>query len=452
MTHDPSLTKQINKSLDVSWKEGIPASVMLGITDYYVTPFGLFLGATTQQIGFLVAIPQLLASISQVFAAHFVRRVGSRLRFLVQMAFFQAALLIPMALLSIIPLGYEINLLILLMIAFRVLGNLIATAWGSLVSDYLPPQKRGHYFGWRAQVVGIAAFGSVALAGIILYFMKSINPGLGFLIIFLGAALCRFSSVWLLTKMVDLPLHHSPEFDFSFFDFMKRFRESNFVKFVLYVGSITFATFISAPYISVFILRDIRLDYLSYMAIQISSVISSLIAFPIWGKHADLVGNARILKTTSLIIPVIPILWILSPLFSYHLAYLMLIEMCAGFVWGGFNLCATNFIYDAVSPEKRVRCLGYFNLINGTCLFAGATIGGFLATILPPLWGWSLLSLFLLSSLLRAAAHFLVSGQFKEVRDSTRKISSLRLFFSVVGIRPLEGLNREWNFFPPSGE
>jgi hypothetical protein len=247
--------------------------------------------------------------------------------------------------------------------------------------------------------------------------------------------------------MVDLPFKPTTESEFTFLMFLGRFKESNFVKFVLYVSSITFATHLAAPYFSVYLLRDLRFSYLGYMSVHLAAVASGLVAFPIWGKHADVVGNAKILKITSLLIPLIPLLWLVSKRF----VYLTGVEFFAGFVWGGFNLCTTNFIYDAVSPEKRVRCLGYFNLINGMAIFGGASLGGFLADRLPLLWGFSFLSLFLLSGLLRFLAHFFLSRHFREVRESARKVSSVRLFFSVVGIRPLAGLNREWNVFPSLG-
>lgn len=64
---------EIRKSLDASWKEGIPAAVMLGIIDYYLVPYGLFLGASVQEIGFLVALPFLLAALSQLPAVSVVR-------------------------------------------------------------------------------------------------------------------------------------------------------------------------------------------------------------------------------------------------------------------------------------------------------------------------------------------------------------------------------------------
>ena len=85
------------KSLDISWKEGIAASVMLAAADEYLIPLGLFLGATPMDIGFLVAVPHLLGSLSQFFAVRAVDFVGSRLRFLVRATFLQALFLLPLA-------------------------------------------------------------------------------------------------------------------------------------------------------------------------------------------------------------------------------------------------------------------------------------------------------------------------------------------------------------------
>ena len=161
--------------------------------------------------------------------------------------------------------------------------------------------------------------------------------------------------------MTDIPLHSTPESDFTFWQFIRRYRESNFVKYLIYVSAIMFSAHLAAPFFSVYMIRDLKFSYLSYMIVHFSGVMAGLLAFPIWGKHADLLGNARILKTTSLLVPLVPVLWFL---FSKYFVPLILLEFFAGFVWGGFNLCAINFIYDVVAPQKRVRCLSYFNLIN----------------------------------------------------------------------------------------
>lgn len=429
------------KSLAISWKEGIAASTMQSLFDEYLIPLGLFLGATPMDIGFLVAIPHLLSSFSQFFAIRIIDFLGSRLRFLINATIMQGLILIPIAFFALFSFPTRILALIIFVTAFRILANLIATVWGSLASDYLSPEDRGKYFGWRSRIVGFAGLGAMILGGILLNAFKAFSTRTGFFILFLITVLARLVSAKLMSAMQDISYQQKPEDVFTFFMFLRRFRQSNFVKFVLYATSITFATYLAAPYFSVYMLQDLHFSYLMYMIIHFGGLVSSLVSFPIWGKHADAVGNAKVLKTTSLLIPLIPLLWT----FSTNLSYLFCVEIFSGFVWGGFNLCALNFIFDAVSPGKRVRCLGYYSFINGIATFLGASLGGYLAERLPHFSGSRILALFLLSGILRFLCHFVLSKRFHEVRTTTKKVSSVELFFSVVGIRPLLEKSRDWN-------
>lgn len=441
---EPFKGKPFFKSLNISWREGIAASVMQASVDEYLIPLGLFLGATPMDIGFLVAVPHLLGSMSQFFAVRIVEMFGSRLRFLVQASFLQALFLLPLAIFPFVLFPSRILALIFAVTLFRVLANLIATVWGGLASDYLAPEERGKYFGWRSRIIGVAGMATTVLAGILLNAFRTISTAAGFAILFGITAAARFISAKFMSQMQDVPEQKNPGDKFTFFMFLRRFRKSNFVKFVFYVASITFATTLAAPYFSVYMLRDLHFSYLTYMFIHMGAVLASLVSFPLWGKHADKIGNAKILKTTSLLIPLIPVLW----LFSSNLVYLFVIEVFAGFVWGGFNLCSLNFIYDAVSPGKRMRCLGYFGFINGVATFMGAGLGGYLAERLPYLNGSRILTLFVISAVLRFLSHFLLSRHFQEVRPEAQKMSSVELFFSVVGLRPLLEKGRDWDILP----
>jgi uncharacterized membrane protein len=80
--------------------------------------------------------------------------------------------------------------------------------------------------------------------------------------------------------------------------------------------------------------------------------------------------------------------------------------------------------------------------MNGAAIFLGASAGGFLATKLPPLQGYSLLALFLVSGICRLFSYLLLFNRFREVRPS-REVSIQELFFSVVGIRPLIGISQD---------
>lgn len=438
--------KALNGSLSACIKEGVAAQIMIGIFDYYLIPLALFLKASMVQIGFLVSVPTLLSSLSQILAIKSVELMGSRKNLITRGTLIQAVLLLPIPFLVLLSIPYRIELLIIFVTIFRVLGSVMGPAWGSIVSDYLPDNLRGQYFGKRAQIVSIAGIVGMGFWGIFLSVTNKISPLAGLFLVFLSAALCRFISSYYMSKLIELPHVVSKEDRFTFWKFIKQLKSSNFVRFVMYVSAVTFATQLSSAYTSVYMLKDLKFDYLSYMSVNLASVLMGLISFPIWGKHADLVGNAKVLKLTSFLIPLMPLLWMItrSPV------GLVIVETFSGFIWGGFNLCNTNFIYDAVSPSKRVQCLCYFNLINGIALFAGASLGGVLANHLPSISKGAspLVTLFLISAICRWLAHFILSTRFREVRAKYHKVKGVKLFASVLGVRPLMGPNTEWQIFP----
>jgi MFS family permease len=428
----------VRESLRASFKDGIFAAFMAGVMDHYATPAALFFGATVQQVGLITALPNLLSSLSQFFSVRVIYWVGGRLKLLVRLVFCQASLILCIALLPLIEISHRVELFLILLILSAVCGGLAGPAWGSLMSDYVPAKKRGQYFGWRSRTVGVVTVGSVIVSGLLLNFFQEISYGTGFLIIFFLAAACRYVSAYFISRMDEPPHRKDPASDFTFVMFVRRFRESNFLKFVVFSGCLTFATYLSAPFFAVFMLRDLQLSYVTYMALQVCASLAGLIALPLWGRHADLVGNVRVLRLSSFLAALIPIFWI----FSQHPAYLMLVQMVSGFAWSGVTLSAGNFIYDAVTPQKRVRCIAYFNVINGGALFLGSSLGGYLASRLPPFFGYRLLSLFALSCLCRLVFYVLLSRSFREVR-AAHEVSIQELFFSVVGIRPLVGPARD---------
>jgi MFS family permease len=428
----------VRESLRASFKDGIVAACMAGVTDQYTTPLALFLGATVQQVGLITAVPNLLSSLSQFFAVRVIYWVGGRLKLLVRLVFSQASLIFLIAILPWLENANRVQLLLSLLILAALCGGLAGPAWGSLMSDYIPSSKRGRYFGWRNRTVGAVALGSAVTSGLILNSFREVSYGAGFFIIFSLAALARYASAYFVKQMDEPPHRRDPASDFTFVMFVARFRESNFLKFVVFSASLTFATYLSAPFFAVFMLRDLQLSYLTYMALQVCSSFASLVALPLWGRHADLVGNVRVLRLSSFFAALIPAFWLLS----HDPAYLMLVQLWGGFAWSGVTLSAANFIYDAVTPQKRVRCIAYFNVINGVALFIGSSLGGFLASRLPPLFGYSLLSLFAVSCGCRIFFYLLLFRSFREVR-AAHEVSIHQLFFSVVGIRPLVGRGRD---------
>jgi MFS family permease len=422
---------KIRSSLRFSFMDGCFAAVMLGFGDTFVAPYAIALRATNFQVGLLSSLPGLVSSIFQLKIADWTEKTG-RKKMMTSWVFAQAsmwALIILMPFIFSGPVPFVIGGVVL----YALFGAFAGPAWLSIMSQYLPGNKRGHYFSWRYSVHGFITLGATFLAGYILYLFPR-ESFYGFTLIFAGAMISRFLSWYYLNRMYEPPLHPKPEAYFSFYDFLSRSRNSNFAKFVFFAGGMSLAVNLAAPFFAVFMLRDLRFDYLSFTIVNTTMTLAMLISFRRWGAYADKHGCIRVISLTSWLIPVIPVLWLVSQ----NIWWLILIQILSGFVWAGFNLAVSNFIFDAVSEEKRVRCISYFNLINGLGVFVGAALGGLLINQLPPVYGHGFFALILISGFLRLAVRMVFMPRLKEVKNVER-ISNLELFFKTTGVKPIVG-------------
>jgi MFS family permease len=421
---------KIRKSLRFSFWDGAFTSCMTGLTAEYFTPYALALQATTSQIGLLAAAPNLASSLVQLKAADITDKLRSRKKTMNIFVLLHTLMLLPVILIPYLFKLQPVYFLILFITLFTCFNAFSIPAWSSLMSEHIPYKSRGRYFGWRNKTLSIVMILGSFLAGFILQVFKR-NTFKGFLLIFSLAFITRIISWYFLSRMYEPVFKVRKEAYFSFLDFVKRIRRSNFARFVVFVASLNFCVYIASPFFSVFMLRDLKFNYLTYTIVVIAVTAAQIFTIDRWGRHADRVGNLKVIRLTSLFIASLPLWWI----FCRHPVYLVFIQVLGGFAWAGFNLCATNFIYDAVTPEKRTRCIAYFNVFTGVAIFLGAFSGGFLVNVLPELFGYRILSLFLLAGILRFIVVFLFSGRISEVR-SIEHITSIVLFFRVVGLRP----------------
>ncbi|HOW36466.1 MAG TPA: MFS transporter [Candidatus Omnitrophota bacterium] len=422
---------KVNQSLRFSVLDGIFASGMVGLTQDYFTPFLLLLGATVRQVGILGALPNLVSALLQVKSADLTAHFESRKKIFSLFVFLQALMLLPMIFVS--SLGSCKPMFFILMVTlFTSFGAFALPPWGSLMSDLVHEHKRGEYFGWRNKVLGILLVAFSFLAGVILHFMKPHDIFSGFSIIFTLAFLCRLASLHFLAKMHEPYLSHKKENSFTLLMFLRRVKESNFAKFVFFVAFFNFSVNLAAPFFAVFMLKDMHFSYLTYTVITATATLMVYLMMGRWGRHADRVGNVKVIRLTAPIIITLPLLWIISQ----NPVFLLFAQIVSGFAWAGFNLCASNFIYDSTTPEKRTRCIAYFNVINGLAICFGALIGGFLVDWLPPFLGYKILTLFWLTSLCRLLVVVFIAPKIKEVRP-VRAVSNIELLSSMVGIHPI---------------
>jgi MFS family permease len=367
----------------------------------------------------------------QLKSADITDRLKSKKTTITTFVFLQAFMLLPMLIISLQK-KTQVASFITLVVLFTSFGAVALPAWASLMSDLVDADKRGRYFGWRNKRLGFILVAASLTAGIILHYTKRIDAFLGFSILFGLAFIFRIVSWYFLTRMYEPQSEGGKGQYFSLFDFLVRLRESNFAKFVVFVAMMNFSVNMVSPFFAVLMLRELRFGYLLYTVITIVATLTIYVTMNRWGRHADRVGNLKIIKFCSPIIAMVPLLWI----FNRNPIFLLFAQTIAGFAWSGFNLCASNYIYDAVSSNKLTRCISYFNVINGLAICAGALLGGLLAQRLPTLFGYRILALCLISSILRFVVALYMLPRLKEVR-SVEKVHNKQLFFSMIGIRSI---------------
>ena len=418
----------------------------MGASETYLGALGVFLGGTPLQVGALATLPPLLGAITQSIGMRLSETAKSRRGLLVWFMRLQATLLLPIACIALLGLQGSSALVALIgiVVAYHMTIGLINPLWGSLVGDLLPPLSRGEFFGVRNKWMAIVTFASVVIAGQTVHlFSKFGLAALGFALIFSIAAVARLASARSFAEVDDVGMHVPHESKFSFWDFVRRARRSNFVKFVFFVSSMNFATAVSGPYFAMYMLQDLKFSYSDYTIVIAVAVLAQFVVLRSWGAMSDQFGNRRILKVCGACVAVNPWMWLLSS--NYW--FVICVQLYSGIFWSGFTLAAANFVFDAVTPPKRARCIAYQSIINGVLVFLGSAIGGALVTEAPlerlgHVGLWSTPSkfcvLFLASGLLRALVMLMLFPAFKEVRQ-VKSIRGHQVIARLISIRPFWG-------------
>jgi MFS family permease len=442
----------LSPSLRAANRDGMAWAVMVGSGENFLNVFAIFLKASPLQLSLLATLPLFIGALFQILGLWSLQLVSSRRTIVVCASMLNALVWAGIATLALFGDGQTAVLFLIVgAVFYHASGNFSAPPWNSLIGDLVPADIRGRYFGLRNRLIGFCTFMAVLVAGQTLDLSERFdNPRLGFVIIFSIACLSRLLSVRYLKQYEDPALEVRREDHFSFWQFVSRTHRSNFARFVMYAAIVNAAVNVSAPFFAVYMLNELHLSYIEFTLVTATNTVTQFLTMQHWGALSDQFGNKRIINVCGVGIALTPILWV----FGSSLPYLFFIQIFAGFVWAGFNLAAVNFIFDAVSPAKRARCVAYQGLVNGLFVLLGSLFGAWFVENVPAsvsmlglTWApySSLYFVFVLSGLVRLFASVALLPLFKEVR-TVQAVRSGELILRITSLRPLAGAT--FSFLP----
>ncbi|TSA05290.1 MAG: MFS transporter [Nitrospiraceae bacterium] len=361
-------------------REGAFQAIMLGGGENYLSAFALLLHASAFQIGLLSALPQLIGTWTQLLSVKALNWVRHRKSIILTGVAGQAFAWLPLLALPLIFPEQGPWLLIACAVAYVAMGHFAIPAWNSLLTDLVDPNRRGAYFGHRARVMTVSSFAALCAAGLILHSAEAWEqPWMGFAVIFLAASVARGVSTAYLARIDESAVPVTREDEFRLLAFLRRERSLNFKRFLMFSGLMHGCVLIAGPYFVVYMLRDLHFSYLEYALWLAAGVIGQFVTLKPWGRLGDRYGNKKVVAATALLVPFLPMLYVLSA----NLYFLLAVNFLGGVIWAGLALGLQNYVFDAVRPEDRAKGVAIWNSVNAVGWFVGAMIGSALAGVLP---------------------------------------------------------------------
>ncbi len=450
MSRGQRLPRPARQALRHSQREAVGSSVMSGVCDNYLGAFAIFLQASTQQVGWVVAIPQLVGAWAQLVSVwlgrHGIRRIGV----ILAGAAFQASMVAVFIGLCAFPGPEPIALLIIAAMLFQAGGHLVQPHWRVLMVSLVPIARRGRYFARRSRITAVTSFVALAAGGLVLHVAAKLGlPAAGFALLFGAALIGRLVSLRLLGTLAAFD--HGATISAPapprtlWRELVTTLSDQAFRRFTLFVALMQGAVAIAGPFFSVHMLRNLGFSYAEFMASLAASIVLQLLTLNSWGYVSDHLGNRIVLVTTALVIPVLPLLWVFSGNFWYILA----VQGLAGLAWGGFTLSSSNYLYDLRPAGSELASFAAVQaVISGLAVFCGAMTGGWLAATLPPMIDLGgvtlglthpLYGVFLVSAALRLAVALWFTPRVAEIRLSQAATVN-QVLYRLARFNPVTGV------------
>lgn len=441
----------IDRALRHSIKDGVAYSIMSGGSETYFSAYALFLKASAPQVAIIASLPQLLGTSAQMLSAWLGYVIGRRRPVMLVGAALQALSFVPLMLAMTIGSDKLMLWLIGAITLYFVGSNIAAPQWTSLMGDLVAERKRGRFFGRRTKLTTLATFCALATAGVVLDIFDRQGWTLwGFVGLFTAAILARLTSLYHLAAMGE-PVTHSRTGQAMLLhrESLHVLRKSGVFHFSSYFALMQFAVGISAPFFSVYMLRELEFSYIQFMANTGMAVLVQFLTLNNWGRIGDAFGNRLVLVVTGSIIPFLPAMWLISPSFWWLLA----LQVLSGLAWGGFSLSASNMLYDFVPAGHRASYSALHSVATAAAAFVGALLGATLVDNLPAmgtLFGSTvspmtpILAVFLVSTLLRMIVAILMLSRIREVRPPRRSLSARNFVYRATRFNAFSGLVYEF--------
>lgn len=366
---EPTLRRTLSRSI----VEGSVYALMVGLGEAYLVADVIRLGAGPLEVVLATTLPLFVGSIGAVAAATLLRHAPHRRPLVAGAAFAQALVVLGIAWFDLTGRSSPATLIASACL-YHTFGQAAGTGWGPWFGEIVPEAVRGDYFSRRTGFVHAFTFVGLVVAGAVLH---QIEPpaeagggGSGFALIFALAALFRLASAALLATSWEPDVHPEPAAPSVLAVALAP--EAAGLRRLLVAGSAALlAVMLSSPFFAAFMLKELRFDYLTFMAAQSTIVAARVLSLPRWGRAVDEHGPRPVFLLGATLIALVPLPWALvGPIPLVFFA-----EAFSGMSWSAYEVSLFALLLDVTDRRLRPAAFAVQSVLNGAAQLAGGLLG-----------------------------------------------------------------------------
>ena len=269
----------------------------------------------------------------------------------------------------------------LIVLVSTLANSVCSVAWSAGVSDLVPLNIRGKYFGRRNVIFGAWSLVVTLAAGQLADAYSNALYVFGG--IFAAASVSRFCGLIYFLRMKFpesvtrlQPLEQVPQ------TLAATFQDRNFVRLILFTGCFGMCLYAGNPFYSVFVLTELHRSLGDLTLLTTLATFGGLISLKTWGPLSDRYGNKPVLITTALVwLLIATVSWAFSGPSRY--VHLYLNYFITGFMFSGFELCQFAVMIKMVPSSHKTHYISIYLSLTRMFWSLGPPLGAWVLYNLP---------------------------------------------------------------------
>ncbi|WP_413944611.1 MFS transporter [Bdellovibrio sp. HCB-162] len=360
------------KSLRLSLFDAFLCSLMIGAGETYLPAYSLSIGMGEIFAGVLSTLPIVSGAFLQLLTPRGLQRVQSHKHWVVASTTLQALTFIPLIYFSATRAPNFWTLFFILTLYWGS-GFAAGPAWNYWMGRLVQVEEGNRYFSKRSRVSQIGILIGLIGGGVALHNKVEIGPFSSvFTMLFIFAFGCRLISSFILSSQYfDPKWTREPKLGFRA-SWKVFWANTSKRRFFFFLAPFQAAVFVSSPFVTPYMLAQIKMDYGTYMTAIGILFVGKILALSLIDRfRGNTSGFSLLVLGAGAIVP-LPAMWAVSS----NSVFIFALQFVSGLAWAFVEVGLSLIFFKDLKQEEKVPVLTVYNLLNSLAIILGTYIGG----------------------------------------------------------------------------